>query len=482
MGILGHTTAQAQIGGVPLWTNRQVSGIAMAVDSSGYVLVTGKSWSPSGYFNLVTKYSGAGAPLWTNIYSGPGNNVAIASVVDGSGNVFVTGNSFGVGLNDYTIIAYSGAGVLLWEYDGGGVGAPSAMAVDSSGNVFVTGRGSSDYATIKCSGAGVPLWTNRYNGPGSSDDTPYAMVVDRSGHLLVTGSSYGANGDPDYATIKYSGAGVPLWTNRYNGPGNSTDGASAVAVDGNGNVFVTGSSIGIDGHFEYATIAYSGAGVPLWTNRYKGPGATAVAVDGSGCVFVTGSDFATIKYSGAGVPLWTNRYERGLSAGNDLATAVAVDGGGNVFIAGTAYTSSNTHDGLTIAYSSTGVPLWTNRYYVGIEYSPSSATCSVATDGSGNVFVTGTIASSVNVGQSVSATIKYSSAIPPSLTITRTTTNTVAISWPSPSAGFTLQQNINGIAMVNWSNVVATPSDDGTIRSLIVDPPVGSRFYRLFHP
>ncbi|MBI3850316.1 MAG: hypothetical protein HY298_08515 [Verrucomicrobia bacterium] len=70
----------------------------------------------------------------------------------------------------------------------------------------------------------------------------------------------------------------------------------------------------------------------------------------------------------------------------------------------------------------------------------------------------------------------------PLLTITRTTTNTVAVSWPSPSTGFTLQQNTNGLATVNWSNVVTTPSDDGTTKTVIVNPPTGDRFYRLKSP
>src|SRR5690242_302022 len=44
----------------------------------------------------------------------------------------------------------------------------------------------------------------------------------------------------------------------------------------------------------------------------------------------------------------------------------------------------------------------------------------------------------------------------PRLSIQRTTTNTVVVSWPSSSSGFTLQQNTNGVAMVNWSNVITT--------------------------
>ena len=67
----------------------------------------------------------------------------------------------------------------------------------------------------------------------------------------------------------------------------------------------------------------------------------------------------------------------------------------------------------------------------------------------------------------------------PLLTITRTMTNTVAVSWPSSSTGFSLQQNTNGVSSVNWSNAPGTIQDDGTTKTLIVNPPAGNRFYRL---
>ena len=77
----------------------------------------------------------------------------------------------------------------------------------------------------------------------------------------------------------------------------------------------------------------------------------------------------------------------------------------------------------------------------------------------------------------------FSTAVPtpeaPSLTIRLTTTNTVAVSWPSPSTGWTLQQNTNGVASVNWSNAPGTIQDDGTTKTLIIAPPTGERFYRL---
>jgi len=70
----------------------------------------------------------------------------------------------------------------------------------------------------------------------------------------------------------------------------------------------------------------------------------------------------------------------------------------------------------------------------------------------------------------------------PLLAISRTATNTVVVSWPSPSTGWTLQQNTNSVASINWSNVTSGIQDDGTTKSLIVSPPVGNRFYRLQKP
>jgi hypothetical protein len=288
------------------------------------------------------------------------------------------------------------AWVQRYGHTAGSSDSAKKVVTDNAGNVIVAGwsgggNGVYDYATIKYSGAGVPLWTNRYDGPLLGDFVT-GLAVDGSGNVFVTGMTYhDSDFFSDFATIKYSSTGVPLWTNLYS-TGVGTDWANALGVDSDGNVIVTGMMWGD----KFATIKYSGSGVPLWTNHYVAnpdsfDAALALAVDSDGNVVVTGisyvlnpfqPDFLTIKYSGAGAQLWVNRYRA--SSGDTRGGTVAVDSEGNVVVTGI---SGGT--GATIKYSSAGVPLWTNTSAGGGN--------AVAVDGHNNIVVTGG-----------SATIKYS--------------------------------------------------------------------------
>jgi hypothetical protein len=481
---------------------------------------------------------------WMRLYSGGGSG-AQAVAVDGNGNVYVTGSAIGSGgVSEYATLAYSSAGVPLWtnRYRGpGNDHHAQALAVDGNGRVYVTGssRGSGgyyDYATVAYSSAGVALWTNRYGGPAMFDDYPQAIATDGNGNVYVAGYSRGSGTGWDYATVAYSSGGVPLWTNLYDGAANSDDQALAMAVDGSGNVYVTGRS----GYptYDYATLAYSSSGVPLWTNRYNGPGndddeAIDVAVDGQGIVYVTGSavraiiypysyrDWTTIAYSSAGVPLWTTRYDEGFD--NVYGVQGVAAGGSNVVVAGTWRDGGGNYQYATLAYSSGGVALWTNYYRGpgGTDYAQG-----VAVDNSGNAYVTGYSASTNAYPYNYAyATVKYSSqGLPlwtnrhrngmpqgkhslaigpdgalyvtgisdadfttvkyisvPTLSITLTSTNTALVSWPSPSTGFDLQQNTS-LNTPNWVPPPETVSSNDTLKFIIANPSTGTRFFRLVHP
>jgi WD40 repeat protein len=184
--------------------------------------------------------------------------------------------------------------------------------------------------------------------------------------VFVTGESVGATSNHDYATVAYDAStGAKLWVSRYNGLGNSSDFATALAVSPDGtDVFVTGYSDVSIGNYDYATVAYdASSGARLWSRSYTRPGndvanALGVSPDGSE-VFVTGgsegsttyADYATVAYDAStGAKLWSKRYAH---VGNDIATALGVSpDGSQVFVTGQSDGSTSGVDQATVAYGS----------------------------------------------------------------------------------------------------------------------------------
>ncbi|MBK7254776.1 MAG: SBBP repeat-containing protein [Ignavibacteria bacterium] len=175
--------------------------------------------------------------------------------------------------------------------------------MDGTGNVYVTGYSNGnrdslnstglDYATIKYNSSGDSVWVKRYNGSGNFEDIATSIVVDDLGNVYITGYT-GSEPTRDFVTIKYNSSGDSVWVKRYNGPGNSTDQSFSIAVDGSGNVYVTGEIRGSETSYDYATIKYNSSGDSIWIRKYNGPGnyfdeANSIVVDDSGNVFVTGA-------------------------------------------------------------------------------------------------------------------------------------------------------------------------------------------------
>jgi uncharacterized delta-60 repeat protein len=414
-----YTTVKYDASGEQWWEARYDGPLhyddratALAVDDDSNVYVTGYSWGLNNRSDYATiKFNSEGVQQWVARYNGQGNSLdwAIALAVDGTGNVYITGGSLNSnGDSDFVTVKYDTAGVLQWDarYNGPGNDRDVAtgLVVDGAGNVYVTGYSWNsdtdyDYATVKYESSGVQGWETRYDGPGNSDDWATAIVVDAVGNVYVTGGSRGSNYDSDYATVKYDANGVQRWVIRYDGPLNVDDWATALAIDGSGNVYVTGFSWGSGTGSDYATVKYDSSGVQQWVARYDGPlngndWAKALVVDEMGNVYVTGSsrgsgsgsDYVTVKYDSAGVQQWVARYD-GPDNGDDRALALAVDGDGNVYVTGGSQGSGTGSDYATVKYDASGVQQWVARYS-GLGYSDDWAKALVVDD-AGNVYVTG---------------------------------------------------------------------------------------------
>lgn len=338
-------------------------------------------------------------------------------------------------------------------------GEAYAMALDRFGNVYVTGPGGTgstyDYVTIKYNTTGQQQWVQTYNGPNNLQDVANALAVDDSGNVYVTGGSYNGRindiDDWDYVTIKYNTNGIQQWIRTYSTLPNFYDVASAIAIDENANVYVTGyygmrtikydrngtqlwsviynviaekraydieykngfvyvtgySNTNSNGYENYVTIKYNSTdGSEQWVRLYNGTGNSAdeaccIAVDDSANVFVGGSsygigtsgyDYVTIKYNTLGNILWEKRYDS--SGSSQTMNGMVIDNLSNVLVTGQSY--------QTLKYSSSGVRLWVNNYYVPY----SSSANSIAVDRHNNVYVTGRVQYPPPIRNDI-VTIKY---------------------------------------------------------------------------
>jgi hypothetical protein len=261
----------------------------VAVDSSnGDIVITGyfqgtvdfgggPLTSVGTYDIYIAKYSASGAHLWSKRFGYNGTNASgTAIAVDAYGNVIVVGQfqcyvDLGGGLinsagaTDIFLAKYTASGTHIWSKQIGRTcdEYATAIAVDVSGNIFMTG--SFDTTTdlgggrvdavgyniflAKYSSAGAYLWGKHFGGSLDASCSDYGrdVAVDSNGNVIMVGDF---NGIVDFGggalsslycdmfIAKYKGSGDYLWANSFGDMGNQL--STSVAVNGNGNIAVTG--------------------------------------------------------------------------------------------------------------------------------------------------------------------------------------------------------------------------------------------------
>ncbi len=226
-------------------------------------------------------------------------------------------------------------GTAAWATQLGGVGFEGNVHVagDGQGNVYVaashTGEvvfdgttfpavGSTDIIVAKLSPAGDVIWKRAIAGAGEHYSEGIA-VVPQTGDLVMFGA-YGANtsfggatplplmsGDTkDFFVVKYAaGNGGLLWQRAIHADDADDPGLGGVAVDGNGDIFVTGAfntlvNLGdgnvttTPGEQELFLGKLAGTdGAVVWKRKLGGAGsqifANDLTVDPNGFVYVAGS-------------------------------------------------------------------------------------------------------------------------------------------------------------------------------------------------
>lgn len=391
----------------PTWA----SSVATMADGTSFQALTYKGSVTLGSVTLtapnstdwrwaVVKFDPDGDAVWGKVLpEGSGDVFAVA--VDTSGNSYVSGNFrntvtvgstslVAVGGTDAFVTKLNSSGVVQWArgYGSSQDDWSHGVGVDGNGNVFVgggfrgtmavgstslTSAGDNDLWIAKLSSTGVPQWAKSFGGTGDENGGwSQGLAVDSAGNaylsgqinssFTVNGVSYNTAGALDAVVAKIDASGNWQWL--ATGGSTAMDHVYGVAVDGVGNVYVTGQYSGNAtwgaitttnvGSEDGYVAKISAAGTWQWVKRITSSGSDygyGIAATATGTVTVTGDfngstvsvDGETLTRSGSSGDGWVGQWNssgtrqwavRFGSAAYDGGFGVGVDANGNSYISG----------------------------------------------------------------------------------------------------------------------------------------------------
>jgi hypothetical protein len=391
----------------------------IAIDSEGYIYVTGTTYSgdfpvtanafqPSiGAFGMadafIAKFSPDGQTLiYSTYFGGSGDDIVRGIVLDMAGNIVIVGqtNSLNLPLQNalqsklkgswdafVTKLSADGASLIYSTYLGGSsTELGRDIAIDGIGSIYLVGdtwstdfpilnpvqttnAGDKDIFITKLTPNGNNMVYSTYLG-GSEREQGYALAVNQMGDVYVSGETKSLNfpvinafqptfhGIRDAFIVRLSATGSTLIYSTYLG-GISSDVSYAIAVDNSNHAFIAGHTSSVDfpivDGFQPVP-ASSGAegfiaelpaeGNDLVYSSYLGGNSydtiQAIALDSNGNIFLTGWT------DSPNFPI-VNAIQPELSPGNSVDAFVArLDTGGNTLTYSTYLGGDLDDNGLTL--------------------------------------------------------------------------------------------------------------------------------------
>ena len=337
------------------------------------------------------------------------------------------------------------------------------MAVDGNGNIYITGGfdtsvnlgGSAlsskdadvDVYLASFTPSGKHRWSKAFGGKGT--DEGHDVAVDGSGNVTVSGTfaadiSFGGGwiwdpgGKGDIFVASFTSDGKHRWSKGFRRADKMMVQEARIAADSAGNTYITGTfkvKINFGGGYPKTDLkgssgdntflaSFDSAGKHRWSRNFcTGPTAcgvvaSAIAVDSNGSTYLTGRFGGKVSFAGSTVTTKSqdafvasfstaggDRWFRKLGGtSSDFGYGVAVDSNANVFVTGFIGTSADLGGGVEKTY---GVfDIFVAAYTTSGAYrwsrvfgsSLSDEGYGISTDNMGNVYVTGFFANSVDFG------------------------------------------------------------------------------------
>jgi uncharacterized delta-60 repeat protein len=449
------------------------SAQGVAIQPDGRMVVAGNANNSTNEAFALARFNADGSPdtsfglngkLLTVV--GTNDSAANAVQIQPDGKIVAAGAAnFGT---NFAVVRYNANGTLDTDFgDTGKVltpvgGSVTAMAIQPDGKIVVTGTGNTQanprhfvvarYTTNGALdatfGGGTGLVSTSI---GIGGDTAGAVRIQNDGKIVVAGSSTFFT-SVDFSLVRYNTNGsLDISFGSFGRV--TTDFGSA-----NGGI-VSGLAIQPDGRI----IAAGQAEIPVVTGgseyfalaRYTTNGALDASF-GSGGEVITqvGFDTANVK----SVALQPD--------GKIVAAGLSLIGTNDQY----AVVRYNPDGSLDNSYGTGGEVL------VSFDDGGSDSGAAVALDQTGRAVVVGN-------ANGLFGVMRLLGDVAPgiSLAISLTSSNTAIVYWPSSSTGWNLQQNTD-LGTSNWVAPAETTNNDGTNNFIVINPPAGNRFFRLFKP
>jgi len=378
--------------------------------------------------------------------NGAKRKVQCGFVIDGDGRV-----GFGTGSYDRsrplvidplvysTYLGGSGDEMYGGSFSGveGSARTSGGIAVDGDGNAYIVGTTSSSsfptqnasdgsrsavynaFVTKLTSSGAISYSTYLGGSDQNNGDQGVSIAVDGSSNAYVTGWTFSTDfptlnafqssksGGMDVFVTKLTSSGSLSFSSFLGGSFN--DRAYGIAVDGSGNIHVTGftGSGSFPGTSGAGTSGFmtkiSGGSISF--SRYLVNQGRGIAVDGSGNIYVAGTtntsgtsqDVFATKFTSSGSVSYSVTFGGSGGSALDVADGIAVDGSGNAYITG--YTNSSnfptqnaaqsTHGGDADAFVTKLTSSGSISYSTYLGTSSQEFANGIAVDANGNAYIAG---------------------------------------------------------------------------------------------
>ena len=227
------------------------------------------------------------------------------------------------------------------------------IAVDGSGNSYITGwtagdlggpnQGGTDAFIAMCDSGGTVQWTRQIGS--SESDGGNGIAVDADGNSYITGWTAGDLGGPnqggmDAFVANCDSGGTVQWTSQIGS--SELDAGNGIAVDAGGNSYITGPTLGDLGNSLIAK--YDSGGTMQWARLIVSADAADIALDAGGSIYITGNtdgDLGGPNEGGTDAFIvkrdsdGSTQWARQIgTSGSDFGYGIAVDASGDIYITG----------------------------------------------------------------------------------------------------------------------------------------------------